>query len=62
MIDVSRDKFVTDYVTTFLATWGAKQWDRHGDGAFEAMPPVYSAIHMARLAWVHLLQDGMVRQ
>jgi len=61
MIDVSQDKFVTDFVTTFLATWSAGQYNHLGEDAWNLVPPVKQAIWSARRAWVGLLEHGMVR-
>lgn len=61
MIDVSQDKFTTDFMTTFLATWAAEQFNMRGASARNAHPPVGQAVEMARRAWIELMDYGMVR-
>ena len=60
MINVSQDKFITDYVTTFLATWGAEQFRVQGMAARGLHAPVEQAIFMARAAWYALNERGLI--
>lgn len=61
MIDVSKYKFVSDFITTFLATWAAEQYNLRGASARDTSPPVQQAMHMAQVAWCELLAHGMIR-
>jgi hypothetical protein len=61
MLDLSQDKFITDYVTTFIATWGAEQYHQNAAHAGKTPPPVEDAICMARIAWVHLLDHALIK-
>lgn len=64
MLDVNQDKFITDFVTTFLATWAAREYDKV-DADHNAMrannPPISHAISLARVAWVQLLDYARVK-
>lgn len=61
MIDVSQDKFVSDFVTTFLATWSTVQYNQRGNDARNLTPPIEQAIWSARRAWMGLCEHGMIR-
>jgi len=61
MLNLDQDKFMTDYVTTFLATWAANEYDK-ADANHNVMnvnkPPVTHAISLARVAWCELISYG----
>lgn len=61
MLNLDQDKFITDYVTTFLATWAANEYEK-ADANHNVMkvnkPPVTHAIALARVAWCTLLDYG----
>jgi hypothetical protein len=61
MLDVSQDKFITDFVTTFLATWSADRYKMRGEGARKEDAPVEQAVWSARRAWMSLLERDMIR-
>jgi hypothetical protein len=64
MLNLDQDKFITDFVTTFLATWSAEQHSRRlrDEAANDAnLPiPIPQAINAARIAWMNLLAHGSV--
>lgn len=63
MLNLDQDQFMTQYVTTFLATWAANAYDRaHADTEVMPLtkPPVSHAISLARVAWCELIAYGSV--
>lgn len=70
MLNLDQDTFITQYVTTFLATRGAQQYADARIGNLEAgvrcdammalSLPVRDAMMMARIAWYRLLEQGAV--
>lgn len=61
MLNIDQDQFMTQYVTTFLATWAANEYDK-ADADHNVMPltkpPVSHAISLARVAWCELMAYG----
>ncbi len=57
MLNLNQDDFISNYVTTFLATKAASahpstpQLDLHD-------PPIADAIYLARMAWYKILEYG----
>lgn len=63
MLTLDQDKFITDFVITFLATDAAKMYAKAGDEPFAMhQPPIADALMAARLTWMHLLQMGYLQQ
>jgi hypothetical protein len=60
MLILDQDKFITDFVTTYLATAAAQRdmTPQGGQPVNPQHPPVQNAVMAARIAWVHLLQYG----
>jgi hypothetical protein len=56
MLNLDQDKFITDYVTTFLATRAA---NRYVPGSPDTeIAPVGEALNLAREAWCRVLEYG----
>ena len=65
MLKLDQDEFITQFVTTFLATWAADHCeDASRRGTTEALkhPPVEDAIWCARMAWMNLIAYGTPTQ
>ena len=54
MLKLDQDEFITQFVTTFLATWAAAQV-LAGRNIVAEGQPVQQAIHLARCAWCELM-------
>lgn len=61
MLNLEQDQFMTQYMTTFLATWSAEQLNLRGESARNLHHPVEQAIRCARVAWCDLMQYGLAR-
>jgi hypothetical protein len=62
MLNLDQDKFITDYVTIFLATWTANEYDsacQRGEQRKLNNPPIEDAVYLARMAWMKMVQLGM---
>lgn len=60
MLDLDRETFIAQYVTTFLANYGAERYKLGGQWAKNVSYPVDDAIGMARQAWCSLLAADVV--
>lgn len=59
-----KSKFMKDFATQFLASWAASKYDDFCTrGLHEELrkPPVEDAIHMAAVAWSHLVETVGVK-
>jgi len=62
---MDQDQFIEQYVTTFLATWTAKEYDSacaNGQQKRLQKPPVEDAIYLARHAWYEMLAHNFPSQ
>lgn len=59
MFNLDQDRFMSDFVATYLATWAANRdsqvWD--GKPSEPVHPPVQRAVMAARVAWYSLIMS-----
>jgi hypothetical protein len=62
MLKLDQDEFITQYVTVFLASWTANEYNMacmRGEQKRLNNPPVDDAIYLARAAWGRLMELGV---